>query len=157
MATYTANYGLHQWVAEDNFQRTDFNTDLSKIDAGLKTAQDTADGAASAASAAQSAADAAQSTADSKISLMTGSYTGNDAESRSISLGFQPKAVLVERQNGIRYSNAPVAGLALYGKPCYSSTSNGGLTITSNGFTVASSGSAKFNDSEIVYYYMAFR
>ena len=35
MATYTANYGLHQWVVEDNFQRTDFNEDLQKIDGVL--------------------------------------------------------------------------------------------------------------------------
>ena len=32
MATYTANYGLHQWVPEDNFQRTDFNEDFLTID-----------------------------------------------------------------------------------------------------------------------------
>ena len=33
MATYTANYQLHQWVPEDNFLRTDFNQDFQKIDA----------------------------------------------------------------------------------------------------------------------------
>ena len=32
MATYTPNYGLHQWVPEDNFQRTDFNEDFLTID-----------------------------------------------------------------------------------------------------------------------------
>ena len=35
MATYTPNIGLHQWAPEDDFLRTDFNTDLSKIDAVL--------------------------------------------------------------------------------------------------------------------------
>ena len=32
MATYTENYQLHQWVPEDDFLRTDFNTDFQKID-----------------------------------------------------------------------------------------------------------------------------
>ena len=40
MATYTANYGLHQWVAEDNFQRTDFNEDLQKIDAAIQAVKE---------------------------------------------------------------------------------------------------------------------
>ena len=35
MATYTPNYGLHQWEAGDNFLRTDFNADFSKIDTAL--------------------------------------------------------------------------------------------------------------------------
>ncbi len=35
MATYTANYGLHQWAPTDPFQRLDFNQDFSKIDAAL--------------------------------------------------------------------------------------------------------------------------
>ena len=35
MASYTANYGLHQWEASDSFLRTDFNADLQKIDAAI--------------------------------------------------------------------------------------------------------------------------
>lgn len=35
MATYTPNYGFHQWEATDNFLRTDFNTDFGKIDASI--------------------------------------------------------------------------------------------------------------------------
>ena len=35
MATYTPNYGLHQWVPEDKFLRTDFNEDFSKLDIEL--------------------------------------------------------------------------------------------------------------------------
>lgn len=40
MATYTANYGLHQWVPEDNFLRSDFNTDFQKIDSAIKTTEE---------------------------------------------------------------------------------------------------------------------
>ncbi|MBM6927426.1 hypothetical protein [Pseudoflavonifractor phocaeensis] len=156
MATYTANYGLHQWVPEDNFQRTDFNTDLSKIDAGLKTAQDTADGAASAASAAQSAADAAQDTADEKSFVTSGRYTGNGSDSRTISLGFQPRAVLVECRNGNRLGTF-CGGLAVTGSPCYLTDIYGGLTLTTTGFTVRSNSGSCTNDSNTTYHYLALR
>lgn len=35
MATYTTNYNLYQWAAEDPFLRTDFNGDFLKIDTAL--------------------------------------------------------------------------------------------------------------------------
>ena len=35
MANYTQYYHLHQWEPEDSFLRTDFNGDLSAIDAAL--------------------------------------------------------------------------------------------------------------------------
>ena len=164
MATYTANYGLHQWVPEDVFVRTDFNTDLSKIDAGLKAAQDTANSAASAAATAQSTANtantnaaAAQSTANGKTAIVTGTYTGTGTENRAISLGFRPKAVLVERNNGVRYTNLPVAGLALYGQPCADHPIEGGLTVTANGFTVDTHSTVKFNNEQVIYYYLAIQ
>ena len=150
MASYTTNYGLHQWEPADDFLRTDFNTDFAKIDAGMRAAQSAADGA-------QSAASTAQSTADGKSGIVTGSYTGNDAESRTISLGFQPKAVLVERRDGVRYSNATVAGLALAGKPAYTSSGDGGVTVTSNGFTVSRKNFTTTNESGITFYYLAVR
>ncbi|MBM6927458.1 hypothetical protein [Pseudoflavonifractor phocaeensis] len=157
MATYTANYGLHQWVPEDVFVRTDFNTDLSKIDTALKTALDTANSGVSAAAAAQATADTAKSIADSKTAVVAGSYTGTGTENRAISLGFQPKAVLVERYNGVRYNNMPIAGLALYGKPCSDYPIEGGLTVTANGFTVDTHSTVKFNNEQVIYYYLAVR
>ena len=36
MASYTSNYGLHQWEPADHFLRSDFNTDFGKIDAALQ-------------------------------------------------------------------------------------------------------------------------
>lgn len=157
MANYTQHYQLHQWVPEDNFLRTDFNGDFEKIDTAIHKAQTAAEGAQSAAEAAQAAGEGAQSTADGKATIITGSYTGNDAASRTISLGFQPKAVLVERQDGIRYGNATVAGLALNGYPCYTSASDGGITITANGFTVNRKNYTITNESGTVFYYLALR
>lgn len=35
MATFTPNYGLHQWVPEDKFTRADFNQDFAALDTAL--------------------------------------------------------------------------------------------------------------------------
>ena len=42
MATYTPNYGLHQWVPEDKFLREEFNEDFQKIDTAIKAAENKA-------------------------------------------------------------------------------------------------------------------
>lgn len=71
MASYTANYGLHQWEAADNFLRTDFNTDHQLIDAALA----------------------------GKAEMVTGSYVGDGVDGRTISLGFKPRAVVIKNPN----------------------------------------------------------
>lgn len=61
MAAYTEHYHLHQWEPEDNFLRTDFNEDsVCWISTALKP------------------------------EILSGSYTGDDARSRDISLGVSP-------------------------------------------------------------------
>ena len=79
MATYTPNYGLHQWESSDDFLRTDFNQDLSKIDTAIKEAKDLADG---------------------KISCVTGEYTGNGSTGTSggvwLTFPFVPKLVIIQ-------------------------------------------------------------
>ena len=78
MATYTPNYGLHQWVPEDDFLRSDFNEDLSKLDSTIKAVEDLANG---------------------KITCITGKYTGNDSMGESggvwLTFPFVPKLVIV--------------------------------------------------------------
>ena len=74
MATYTENYQLHQWVPEDDFLRTDFNTDFQKIDealAGLQTAL------------------------DGKCQLKRGNFNGNGGSSRLVITGPTPQAVIL--------------------------------------------------------------
>ena len=74
MATYTENYQLHQWVPEDDFLRTDFNTDFQKIDealAGLQTAL------------------------DGKCQLKRGNFNGNGGSSRLVITGPTPEAVIL--------------------------------------------------------------
>ncbi len=58
MASYTANYQLHQWEPADFFLRTDFNADFAKLDAALA-------GKAGLADLAE------------KLGAVTGSYTGD--------------------------------------------------------------------------------
>ena len=77
MATYTSNYGLHQWEPSDNFLRTDFNEDLKKIDEAIKGVE----------------TDTGQKLMQ-KVGLTTGVYTGNGG-TQTITLGFQAKAVIV--------------------------------------------------------------
>ena len=142
MATYTPNYGLHQWVPEDVFVRTDFNTDLSKIDTALG-AHDTA--------------------LTQKCEAVFGSYIGNGAETRTITLAFTPKAVLVERQDGNRGNNN--GGLAVDGVPSCGNISYPAITITAGGFRVSYLNktvdgtiyTAFTNTNHATYCYMAFR
>ena len=78
MAAYTEHYHLHQWEPEDNFLRTDFNEDFRVLDKALAL----------------------------KPEILSGSYTGDDARSRDISLGVSPRAVFVVRQDGAMQSDS---------------------------------------------------
>lgn len=136
MATYTPNYGLHQWVPEDNFQRSDFNTDFQKIDtaiAGLRN------------------------TIGSKIELVYGYYVGNGKSSRLINLGFDPLAVLVEYYNGMRNNGygAPWGGLSIKGFPSISGKK--AVTLSSGGFLVYVDDYLQTNALDQYYAYLAFR
>ncbi len=77
MANYTEHYQLHQWEPSDNFLRTDFNQDFARIDTGIRAAK------------AQ-----AERLEREKAEISTGAYTGDNAASRTIHLGFRPRAVL---------------------------------------------------------------
>ena len=118
MATYTSNYQLHQWVPEDDFLRTDFNTDFQKIDAALARKAEK-----STVTSLQSQV-AGKADASTVPRVVTGTYTGNGAASKSISLGFQPKVVIIPVSD--YYAAALLPGF----------TSKAGA-ITSSGFTVS--------------------
>ena len=136
MATYTANYQLHQWVPEDNFLRTDFNQDFQKLD----TAQAEV-----------------EALAGSKCSVVAGTYSGNNAESREINLGFQPVAVMLENSYGRR----PAVDYGMYGGLAVQGGSvahaNTALEITQTGFRVGWDGNSLTNYSGNSYRYLAFR
>ena len=141
MASYTANYGLHQWEAADDFLRTDFNTDHALIDGALAGIQGDVDG---------------------KTEVVTGSYTGT-AEDRTttaqdITLGFQPKLVVFGVAD-FRYNGAEGVDndcMALYAGAEHEGTTGwaeGGGKITATGFQVF----GRSNSIGTVYYYAALK
>ena len=170
------HFSLNQWQADDQVKRTDFNEDNAKIDSALKdlaaaqaekadqTALD-----ALAAEVAKKAATAALDALSKKLAampcLVTGTYPGDGAESRLISLGFQPKALLVMREEGYSarpYTDDYYGGLALPGKPVCLQTSYGTdyiLTIESKGFRVYYNNSRHTisNQKETNYHYLAWK
>ena len=72
MANYTQHYHLHQWEPEDSFLRTDFNGDLSAIDAALLGLE------------------------RDKCRAAIGRYTGDGELSYTVSLGARPKLAVVD-------------------------------------------------------------
>ena len=175
-SNHTEHFSLNQWLPDDQVKRTDFNEDNAKIDAALndlsgglaeKAGQAALD--ALAAEVAKKATTAALEALSKKLAsmpcLVTGTYTGDGAESRLISLGFQPKALLVMREEGYSarpYTDDYYGGLALPGKPVCLQTSYGTdyiLTIESKGFRVYYNNSRHTisNQKEANYYYLAWK
>ena len=132
----TKNYQLNQWAAGDKVQRIDFNADNDKIDGAIAAVSARA-GALETGKADKTALDAAKATIPK---MAIGTYTGSGAASRTISLSFTPKAVLVMTQDGhTRSSNYIMGGLAVTGSPV--KIVNGAeeftaVTLVSNGFRV---------------------
>ena len=115
-------------------------------------ADDSANTAAHAAFTTQIAA---------KCEVVFGTYTGDGTASRTINLGFTPKAVLSMTRNGIMYLSGYHGGLALLGHPvCDAQGTNTALEIVTGGFRVAHTDGnyvPESNSSGIVYHYIAFR
>lgn len=164
MATnQTSNYQLNQWEPTDQVLRTDFNADNAKLDAAIAELE--------SGKADQSALSALSSTVTSLSLNLTkltfGSYVGNDAASRTISLGFTPKAVLVftsfgATYDGLEYSSSHYGGLASMDHPIQSkSSSKLVLQVVPNGFAVAyeftgSGDRVLTNEMGVTYHYIAF-
>lgn len=175
-SNHTEHFSLNQWQADDQVKRTDFNENNAKIDAalndlsgGLAEKADQAALDALAAEVAKKATTAALETVSKKLAampcLVTGTYTGDGTDSRLISLGFQPKALLVMREEGYSarpYTDDYYGGLALPGKPVCLQTSYGTnyiLTIESKGFRVYYNRDRYIlsNQKDTNYYYLAWK
>ena len=183
----TSNYGLNQWEAEDRVIREEFNGDNVKVDAALaglaaqtaaKAAQTEVDGIKTqlAAKAAQSALDSLSSTVTTGLAkkygtdlpyIKAGTYTGNGADTRTITLGFSPALVFVLAMHDMS-SVSDSAMLLLFGdkttqcsltRSGVCSVNPGRITINSTGFQVirSSTASTHFNMDGISYHYIAFR
>ena len=135
----TQNYALPQWAADDRIMREEFNGAMATIDSALH----------------------------SKPELVFGTYTGNGAASRTISLGFTPKAVLVTASSGLVGYEASgkiyhYGGLALANAPTSISGQNV-LAVVNGGFSVRNTGDSgdamkiASNLNGTLYHYMAVR
>ena len=134
----TEHLGLHQWEASDSFLRTDFNTDFAKIDAAVGGL------------------------------ITVGTYTGNapygnQTLKQEITLGFQPRMVLVwvitsssSNFNLLDWSSS-IMGVALPGLPQQESDGRyTTLEITETGFR-AGGFQQYLNSSGVTYAYLAIR
>ena len=111
MATFTSNYGLHQWAPEDNFLRTDFNTDLQKIDTALGQKAEGTD------------LEMVRALVQERSQAICGTYTGDGSTANHILLDSYPVAVIMP-----------------WGMYCYvivRDYPNNGLTLMEDGFLVS--------------------
>ena len=166
-SSYTANYQLNQWEAEDKVLRTEFNEDNQKIDAALKTNADAVT-ALSAALAGKADTGALSEVAASIPKIAWGSYTGDGTSERLIPLGFTPKAVFVCSEFGRTYEQDNTirtyqGGLAVTGHPVMTtgSVTTEVLSVQEDGFRVyaySSSSSRTYiytNGDGMVCHYLA--
>ena len=159
-SNHTEHFSLNQWQADDQVKRTDFNEDNAKIDAALNDLSGRL-----AEKATTAALEALSKKLASMPCLVTGTYTGDGTDSRLISLGFQPKALLVMIEEGYSarpYTDDYYGGLALPGKPVCLQTSYGTnyiLTIESKGFRVYYNRDRYIlsNQKDTNYYYLAWK
>ena len=138
MATYTSHYQMHQWEASDRFLRTDFNTDFQKIDAAIKGVETAANTALALKADKTELTQACGALDEAKCETLTGSYTGNGANTRTIDLGCAPKAVFIDDELAV----PGMAGSYL-------------LSLTASGFQVRDSLGTSTNSSGETYYYLA--
>ena len=93
----------------------------------------------------------------SKAEIVAGVYTGDDASSRTINLGFKPKAVLVLYEGRVIWNYDVYGGLVFEGHP----TKSGeyvALEVASNGFIVhTNEKGCAANNNNREYHYIAFK
>jgi hypothetical protein len=122
----TKNYQLHTWEPGDDFLREEFNANFAALDAALAGL------------------------------VVAGSYVGDGAASRTIRLGFTPRAVLLVTSKG-----EFLVGAYTYGGLAVSGLNSQAFSITEGGFSVRyHSGSGYVicsNGSGEKYCYLALR
>ena len=135
-SNYTSNLSLPQWELDDRILVEEFNEAMHNIDEAV----------------------------GAKVQMLVGSYTGDDAAERTISLGVTPKAVFVCDQRGtmgyVPTGNfTAYGGLALPNHPVeYSGVK--ALEIVEGGFKVFFTKNGNFaantNYSSFRFNYVAF-
>ena len=117
----TENYGLHAWEASDDFLRQEFNENFVRIDGAVYDL------------------------------LVTGTYTGDGTTSRTIELGFTPRALLLFNNSGATMNSFVYGGLALLDHGCSA------VSIIDGGLRVTYQSSTQSNRKDMKYLYMALQ
>ena len=178
--TQTQKYKLPQWEKADRIVMEDFNGMASKLETAL-TAHDTAIAglnsgkadksttnslqtqinARATTSALNSSVNSLQTQIDAKCRIICGTYTGDGAAERTISLGATPKAVLLFARDGhVAYDSYVKGGLAFPGHDIvhYAGTA---LTVVTGGFKVyyklyTNTWQVQTNNNGETFHYIAF-
>lgn len=94
--------------------------------------------------------------------IVTGSYTGNGTSTRSVNLGFEPRAVIIMRLGYMtdggdnNYDRWIYGGMSVTGSDAKNSEAYG-IRLESYGFDVFADTYEHTNDKGIIYNYLAFR
>lgn len=151
-SNYTNDFQLCQWEADDKVLRDDFNADNAKIEAALKQiSQELV--------SMREQLDKVY-TAD-KPQVVAGMYIGDDRATRTIELGFRPRAVFLTRADFVISVDGTVHGTKYYsGLSVLEEAANGGseriiLTCVKNGFQVYNNTNVRTNESPRHFHYIA--
>ena len=154
-SNYTSNYGLCQWEATDQVLRTEFNEDNAKVDAVLKTVEETVD---LHSQLLETHTSELEKRGNCRIQLT--SYTGNGKDGsefkNSITFAEKPLLILILSGNG-GYGFFPAdasAGLTSSG----SSNASVYVTWTDTKLTwyAANSSSQQMNERNVHYQVIMF-
>lgn len=165
MMGQTSNYQWKQPEYWEEADRQDWNETLSAIDAAVAAKADSSgvDSRFAAVDGRLAEVDgqmaALEVSLDEKSVLVTGTYIGNGVAKKTISLGFQPQAVLVEYVGGLRSSDSggALGGAAILVDSSVNVSDNA-VTVTSSGFQIfEDTGSRETNRAGYRYNYLAFR
>ena len=138
----TANYQLNQWEAEDKVFRTEFNEDNQKIDAALGAL------------------------AKAVPRIVTGTYTGDGAAEKAVTLGFQPALLVVTAQGyGPLELDTVQDNPLLRFAVAADGQGSSGVTLTATGFTAKQAQSSPLagmvkiclNQLNVTYRYFAIK
>ena len=120
---------------------------------------------AAEAAAREDADDALQTAVSQKCEVYVGTYTGNDAKTRTIELGFRPKAVFV-LERGFKLAHAQIGYDNVRGGMATEDWSGCGIKLLDNGFELNSSDTYNNNThisntysnlANTKYVYLAFK
>jgi len=151
----TSYLKLNYWSAGDKPKMADFNSDNQRVDSALQEH-------------AQNTVLHLQGNQGAWISqpFVSGSYTGNGAATRAVTLGFRPALVVILPQaygplEVDTVQQIPILRFAMGAD----SQGSSGLAITANGFTVQQAqnaplaGMAKvcLNENKVIYRYFAIK